>query len=467
MGETPPANNGVDLLTQPVPRLLRSLAVPVGIGFFFNTMFNVVDTFYGGLISTQALAAMSLSFPVFFLIMAVGSGISTGATALTGHALGAGDTDAARLYAVQTISFAVIHGVLLAGAGLCGASFLFTMLGASGEYLRLSLSYMNVIFAGTVFFVLNQALNSILNASGNTKCFRNFLVLGFFLNLGLDPWFMYGGFGVPALGLAGVALATVVVQCIGNVYLLRQVLQGGLVTSGCWPMLLPRRRIFIDLARQGFPASLNMLTVALGIFVITWFLGRFGRDAVAAYGIATRIEQVALLPVMGLNIATLALVAQNNGARLFRRVKAAIKTALYAGMSIMGIGTVLVFFCAAPLMHLFTRDPNVAAIGTVFLRIESFVFSAYVILYICVFALQGLKKPMFAIWIGLYRQIGAPLLAFYLLAYHLGWGLLGIWWGIFIVTWSAALIALIYIRSTVRLMLRDEALEEGLPGKGL
>lgn len=468
MGSDTTARNGLDLLTQPIPRLLRSLAVPVGIGFFFNTMFNVVDTFYGGLISTQALAAMSLSFPVFFLLLAVGGGISTGATALIGHVLGAGKADEAGLYAVQTISFAVLNGVFLTAAGLYAAPFLFTRLGASGEYLHLSLAYMNVIFAGSVFFILNQAFNAILNASGDTRSFRNFLVIGFFLNLLFDPWFMYGAIGVPAMGLAGVAWATVAVQCLGNGYLLSRVLRSGLVSHTSWRLLLPRRRPYIDLARQGFPASLNMLTVAIGIFVITWFLSKFGRDAVAAYGIASRIEQVALLPVMGLNIATLALVAQNNGARQFRRVKTAIKTALTTGISIMAVGTAAVFLCALPLMRLFTRDPNVAAIGAVYLRIESFVLIAYVILYICVFALQGLKKPLFAIWIGLYRQIGAPLLAFSVLAYRLGWGVLGIWWGIFIVTWSAAFIAIIYIRFTVGKLLKNgESGGDILPGNDI
>src|ERR1700680_3438273 len=98
-------NHEFDLLNQPIPRLIRSLAVPTSVGFFFNTMFNVVDTFYGGLVSTQALAALHRSFPVFFLIIAIGAGISSGATALIAHAIGAGEEAEARRYAVQTISF--------------------------------------------------------------------------------------------------------------------------------------------------------------------------------------------------------------------------------------------------------------------------------------------------------------------------------------------------------------------------
>jgi putative MATE family efflux protein len=448
-------NHRYDILNEPIPRLLRELAVPTSVGFFFNTMFNVVDTFYGGLVSTQALAALSLSFPIFFLIFSIGSGISSGATALIGHALGAGNKDEARRYAVQTISFGLVHGLLITLLGLAAAPALFSFLGATGDYLRMALAYMNAIFAGGVFFIVNFVLNAILNATGDTRSFRNFLIFGFFLNLLLDPWFLFGGFGIPSCGLAGIAWATVVVQALGNGYLLTRVAKTGLLHGFSWRGLLPQRRPYLELARQGFPSSLNMATVALGIFIITWFIGRFGKDAVAAYGIATRIEQVALLPVMGMNFAILAVVAQNSGAQRLERVRETVTTALKAGVGLMSVGTVAVFLGAGLLMQLFTKAPVVVAIGTSYLHIESFVFAAYVILYASISALQGLKKPVFALWIGLFRQIIAPLPVFYLLANYVGWGLTGIWWGIFLVTWTAACIALLFIRHTLWVLLRD------------
>jgi putative MATE family efflux protein len=441
-----------DLLNPPIPGLIRKLAVPTSVGYFFNTMFNVVDTFYGGMVSTEALAALTLSFPVFFLIIAVGAGISTGATALIGHALGAGDRREARYLAAQTISFGLVNGGLVTLLGLLLAPWLFLLLGAAGSVLSLALDYMDAILAGSIFFLVNYVLNSILNATGDSRSFRNFLVVGCFLNLLLDPWFLYGALGVPALGLAGVAWATVLVQALGNCYLLFRVKRGGLLTGFRWRELVPKRRAYIELARQGFPSSLNMMTVATGIFVITWFVGRFGKDAVAAYGIATRIEQIALLPVMGMNVATLALVAQNNGARKLERVVETIGTALKAGITLMGAGTAAVFIGAWPLMRLFTRDGTVIGIGVSYLRIESFVLIAYVILYTCVSVLQGLKRPAFPLMIGLMRQIVLPLPVFYLLAVVLDWGLVGIWWGILIVTWGAAGIALFYVGRTVTIL---------------
>jgi putative MATE family efflux protein len=309
---------------------------------------------------------------------------------------------------------------------------------------------MDVIFYGSPFFFVNYVLNSGLSASGDTRSFRNFLVVGFFLNLALDPWFMFGGFGIPTLGLPGIALATVSVQAAGNCYLAAKLHKTGLLSGFRLSSLIPRKRIYQDLALQGIPASLNMLTVALGVFVITWFLSRFGRDAVAAYGIATRLEQTALLPVMGLNISTLTLVAQNTGARLMARVEKTVGYALGTGIVITIPLGITVFLLSEKLMGLFSSDLRVIAIGASYLRIAAFVFCAYVILYINVFALQGMKKPLISIWIGLLRQFVAPVPVFWLLSIHFGWGIHGIWWGILLITWTAAIISLYYVRRSIR-----------------
>jgi putative MATE family efflux protein len=445
-----------DLLTHPIGPLVRRLALPVGIGFFFNTMFNVVDTWYAGRLSTQAVAAVSLSFPLFFLIIAVASGISTGATALIGHALGAGRREEAELYAAQTISFALLHGVLLTIFGWLATPAMFRLMGAEGEYLSLAVSYMGTMFSGSAFFVANQAHNAILNASGDTRSFRNFLVLAFILNLIYDPWFIFGGFGVPPLGLAGIAWGTVTIQFIGTLYLHHRARRTGLLGGLGWHGFLPRKAMFRELARMGFPSSMTMLTVAIGVFVITWYVGRFGHEAMAAYGIATRIEQIVLLPVMGLNVATLTLVAQNSGARLYDRVKEIIRTALTNGITLMCFGTLTVFLFAGPLMRCFTVDPKVVAIGSGYLRIVAFVFHAYVILYINSFALQGLQLPRFALILGIFRQFLAPVPVFWVLAIWMKWGVVGVWWGIFAVTWLAAGLSLLYIRKTMRELLHDE-----------
>lgn len=444
-----------DLISAPIPQLVRRLAIPAGTGFFFNTMFNVVDTWYGGQLSTTALAAMSLSFPVFFLILAAGSGVSSGATTLIGNALGRKDSDEARRYLSQSLSFALLHALILTVIGLALAPRIFALMGARGEYLAHALSYMNVIFAGSSFFLLNFVMNAILNAHGNTLAYRNFLIGGFFLNLILDPWFMYGGAGLPPLGLAGIALATVLIQCAGVLYLFSQLSKTGSMPYFRLADLMPRWIYFRELFRQGFPSAMNMMTVSLGIFIITWFAGRFGEQTVAAYGIGTRIEQIALLPVMGLNISTLALTAQNFGAGRIDRIRETVRVSLRYGVLFALCGAAAALLYRHQLMGFFTNDATVIGVGAGFLAIEALVMPAYVLLYINVSVMQGIRMPLFGLTIGLFRQIAGPLFVFPLFTTIMGLGLVGLWWGIFGITWSAALVVVAYVSKTIAKLEKD------------
>jgi putative MATE family efflux protein len=432
----------VNLVQDPIPRLIRQIALPASIGFFFNTMYNIVDTFYAGLHSTDALAALAASFPIFFIIIALGAGIGQGATALAANAIGEGDLDGAHWISLQSVSFCTLFSVVLTGFGVWSAPHLFRFLGADERYLALALDYMYTILLGTIFFLVQSSLNATLNALGDTRTFRNVLIVGSLLNVVLDPWFMYGGLGLPAMGMRGIALATVLIQVGGTSYLLYKVRHTRIWRGWRWAWLKPNRTIYRDIAAQGFPASLNMLTVALGIFIITWFIGRFSKEGVAAYGIATRIEQIFLLPTIGLNIAILSLAGQNNGARRFDRIREAYRKSLAYGLGMMLLAGAIVFLAGGWMMTWFTSDEVVVDIGASYLRVASITLCSYVILFQTVYLLQGLKKPIYGLWVGIYRQLVAPSLVFWLLAFKLDWKLPGIWWGIFLVTWSAALFML-------------------------
>lgn len=438
------------LTTAPIPVLIAKLAVPASVGFFFNTMFNVVDTFFGGMISTQAQAALSLSFPVFFIIIALGSGLSYGATAVIANALGAGRDQEARVLSSQTISLACLSATVLTAIGMLAARPLFIFLGAGAAYLGDCLAYMYTIFAGTLFFLGAYAFNAILNALGDTRSFRNFLIFGFLANVILDPWFIFGGLGVPAMGIAGLALSTILIELMGTLYLAGKVGRTGMLGAPAWKDFRPRLEPMGVIIRQGLPASLNMLTVGLGIFVIIAFISPFGKAAVAAYGIAVRIEQIVLLPAIGLSVATLTLVAHSNGARLFGRIRQTLRAVLVSGGICMALGGLVILLLAETCMRIFSADAEVIRIGATYLRIDALALYAYVILSVHVATLQGIKKPGFAVLIGLLRQIIAPALLFALLIKVWHYGLLGVWWGICIITWTAAVITALYARRLLK-----------------
>ncbi|MGL1861094.1 MAG: MATE family efflux transporter [Pseudodesulfovibrio sp.] len=439
-----------DLTTRPIPTVIRQVAVPASVGFFFHTMFNVVDTWWAGRIDTEAIAALALSLPVYFIITSLASGIGTGSTALMGSALGAKDRKQASLIAVQMLGFGVILSIVLAWFGLTFSPAIFSWLGAEGLYLETCLAYMNPIFACNIATVFLYLFNAILQSQGDTKSFRNVLIFTAVMNIALDPWFILGGFGLPAMGIAGVAWATVLLQGCGAIYLAFKARKTGLMVTNSGRNLIPRPKIYAEIAHQGFPAALNFMTIALGFFVIFKFVNQFGAEASAAYGIATRIDQIVLLPTIGLNVASLTITAQNYGAGHISRISELMRKNLKYGAMILIPLSVPIFLFAEHFMAFFTNDPAVISIGAEYLRIDAFTLYGYVIIFVSTSALQGMKRPAFAIWMGISRQVLAPWALFTLFTVVLGYGTISLWYAIAGIVWTSAIIAFWYARRTIR-----------------
>ena len=403
-----------DLTSGSITRHICHLALPSSIGLFFQTMYNVVDSVYAGDISTLALAALGLSFPVYLLIIATSGGLSRGSSALISNAIGAGDQQQQQAYVAQAMSVAIMISACLTVVGICFAEPLFRLLGADGEYLQIALQYIIPIFSGSVFFVLINLCNAILVASGDSKTFGFVLVAGFFANLVLDPWFLYGGFGVPAMGIAGIAWATVVIQGVGSLVLLTTVIRRKLLVLNTWTDLLPNLKVYREIAQQAVPASFNIMQVAISFFVITYFLKTYGEANVAAFGVTTRIEQIGLLPTMGLSAAIMALVGQNNGAQLFGRIRLTMKSAIIAGQILNGTTSVIMFFFARPLMQIFTSDEEVIQLGVNCLYVIAPIQWSYVLTAAHLNMLQAMKRPMYGFYEAMLRKVILPAPLFWL-----------------------------------------------------
>ena len=421
------------------------MSIPASIGFIFNTFYNITDTYFGGQISTEALAGLSLSFPAFFIILAVGSGIGTAAVSLISNAIGSGSSSKSVNYFIQAVVFSVSVSVLLLLSGEKLVYLMLKIMGASGSVLDHALSYMYVIIAGIPFFLTNNVLNAFLNARGNTHSYRNVLVAGFFINIILDPVFLYGWGPFPEMGIAGIALSTVLIQSGATFYLFTVTASLGGYKGCTVKCFIPRRKILREIISQSIPSSVNMMSVAAGMFVINYFLNRYGGGkAVAAYGIGLRIEQIALLPTIGINTALLAITGQNAGACKFDRVRQALKTSLFFGFIVMAVMLSLILPPARFFVSFFTEDSAVSDIAVLYLKIVLITYYCYILLFSSGSMLQGLKKPAFILWVALYRQLAAPLIVFRIFCEKLGMGTGGVFWGIALVNWTAALTILIY-----------------------
>lgn len=434
----------INLTNGDIKKHLRSIAIPSSIGYFFHTMFNVTDTYFAGNISTTALASLSLTFSIFFVIIAVAGGMSQGVTALVGNALGNRDIKYAKQIIYHTIILAILLAVCLTIIGLIVSPYLMQILGANGVYLQEALSYIDVILLGAVFFVGAFFSNAILNSIGNTKVFRNFLIIGFFCNVLLDYWFVKGGFGIPPLGVKGIALATIIIEFFGMIYLFFNLKKSYLLKD--MPPFVFDIQIIKSFMKQGFPPTVNMSLMALGMFIITYYISPFGKHVVAAYGIAVRVEQIILLPSLGINVAVLALVSQNNGAKLYSRVKDTVIYAQKIGLILWFIGMALVYIGGEFVFKIFTSDPLVIKAGLGYLYASATALYAYMLVFINISLLQGIKQPALLIYLSLFRQLIIPIFLFSLFAFF-KMPLNFYWWGIAGIIWVSALFILWYAKS--------------------
>ena len=440
------------LLEEPIPKLIKELAIPASTGMFFNTMYNVVDTFYAGLISTQAISALTLSFMIFFLIIGFGYGFSSAIIALMGNSFGKKRYKLASIYAHKGISFLVILGISFSFIGYLASPFLFKILGATNEYLEISLEYINIILFGAIFFMANFSLNAILVSRGDTKTYRNSLIFGFFANLVLNPIFIYGFAFIPAMGIGGIAVATILIQIINMFYMLYKVLQTKIIHFDKLEYYLPNIRVYKAFIKQGTPASLNMLTMAFGSIILTYFVTHYGVKAVAGYGIGFRVEQLMLLPALGLSTAVLSLVSNNYGAKKFDRVKEILSISLKYGFMISTFGIAFLYLFGELIVKQFDSDLSVVQYGFDYLLVEVWIFYAYVILFICMSTLQGIKQPKMIFYIGLYRQIIAKTIVAFVIVKYYELDFIYLFVGMFFMIYSAAIFAYFYTMFKLKIM---------------
>ena len=431
--------NTSSLLSEPIARLLVRLAIPSSIGLMFNTLYNIVDTYYAGLISTQALSALSSSSFLFFVIVGLGYGGSNGITTLVGHALGDHKKDEARLYASKGLSLLLLLGIVMGIFGYFTTPTMLILIGVESIYQPMALMYIEIILLGTPLFLANFGLNAILVAMGDTKSYRNSLIFGFFANLLLNPLFIFGWNFISPMGISGIALSTVLIQGLNAFYLGIKVSKTELLSFSYFtPDKITAKIIFT----QSLPSGLNMLMISFGSLIALYFVTHYGYKAVAGYGIGYRVEQLLLLPALGISSATLSLVSNNMGAKNLLRVKESLFTALKYGYSIAFFGVLFLFFFASWIISHFDKDTDVLAYAHQYISVMMLLFFGYVTHFVCVATLQGIKQPIVIFYIGAFRQLLAPIIVYTLIVKVLNLSFLWMWVGLGGIVYSSAIVIL-------------------------
>jgi len=433
------------LTKDPIWFLLRKVTIPASVGSLFQTFYNLVDTWFAGKISAEAISAIAKSFPIYFTIIAVGVGIGAATNAMIGNSIGEKKERVASMYIAQSLIFALVISLLVTIFGLNASNFLLGVMGSDTAGIALTRKYLDIIFYGTFIVLIQISLNGTLNAQGDTKSYRNVLIFSFFLNIFLNPLFIWGYGIVPAFGIAGLAIATVISQLIGTIYLAYKVNNCKIREYLKLVCFIPKFEYLNPLTRQSVPVMFSMLFIGVGIFNILYFIGQFGDLATAGYGAALRVEQVFLLPVIGLNTAVLSIGGQNFGAKAFNRIRELYKKALFFGCSFMVCAGIILFFGAEFFVSLFTDNQEAVKHGAIYLKVAALIGPIYPVFFITTAVFQAVKKPLYSLYLSILRLTAFPFLSLWYIINIRGGDYADIFYTIMATNWIMGIALLIFI----------------------
>ncbi|MBO3098306.1 MATE family efflux transporter [Gelidibacter pelagius] len=427
---------------------LLSLALPIIFANILQSAYQLIDTFWLGRLGADAVAAVSLSFPLLFLVLSIGSGLTLAGTVMVARYKGANNQKAVDFSSSQSVFLILLTSIFLAIISYFASGPLMRIIGAGPDIIEDSVTYFKVSSLGFVFLFLFFIFQSLMRGIGNVMLPVYIVLFTVILNAGLDPLFIYGYGPIPGYGVAGAAVSSVVTQAIA-------------ATIGLIIMFRGKHGIKISLASMyfnmenlrrtftiGFPASIEQSTRALGMTFMMVIVTSFGSDIVAAYGIGARMLSFIVVPALGLGIATTSLVGQNIGALKIKRAeKVANLSAKVAFFGFTGMGLIM-FLVAEPLTAFFIPDdPQVIQDGALFIKIMSISFGFMGLQQVMNGTFNGAgftKASMFISILGLW-VVRFPLA--YILSYTLAMGPVGIWWAFPISNIIAGTVAFIYFKT--------------------
>lgn len=440
-----------DLTTGPMALHFRTLAIPAAFGMLFTTLYNVVDVYYAGLLSTEAQAGLAIGYQAFFILMAVGFGLSSALSTLVSNAKGSGDAAEAQRYVVQGLAFG---GVITASCMVIGwflGPELIVLVSEPGAYRDAAMGYFYWLIFALPGFLLAYGGNGILQAHGDSRSMQRALMAAFIANIGLNPLFMFGLPGVwSGMGFNGIAAATIISQTGVMVYILVRIFRLEVMQSVQITAFQPDKDSFRKIFAQLLPAGSAMIIMFISGFVVQFALKTFGGHAVAAYGVALRIEQILLLPVLGMTGALLPIAGQNFGAQKYDRVREALKYCWGVGFAMTALATPILFFGGTFVMALFSNDPDVIRAGSSYLRVDAFLFPIYMMLFSINSLLQAFKQAIWTLWISVYRQGFAVAFFVWVFISFTDFGVQGVWFGIAAAVTSGWVLSLIILRNVAR-----------------
>jgi putative MATE family efflux protein len=443
------ARLGTERLSELFPRL----SAPSMVSMVAMSLYILANTFWLGRVSYEAIAAITITFPFYGVVVAIGLGSGIGANALASRRFGERNIEATNQVAGQVFPLTAIFGVVFIIASVFFAKPLAALLGAPPQIIDMTAEYLVFFGWGIPFILFRFMTRNVFHAAGDTIKPMIFIVAGSVINAVLDPFLIFGWGPFPEMGIGGAALATTI--------------SGGLAAAiGCYYLLgnksvyrlklrhlKPDLSIIVQIYRVGLPETLMDLTEAVVFAIFNQIVAGFGSVALAALGIAFRVADLAFIPVIGLAHALLPIVAFCFGARLWGRLWAAVRQGSLAVVVVLGIATVLLEIFAPQVIAIFNNSPELLAIAVPGMRIfiSALILVGPAIMFIITF--QGLSRGWTAISLSLARQLGLLLPALLILPRLMG--LNGAWLSLPISDAGGAIVAGLWLYREYQLQKRS------------
>lgn len=388
-----------------VGRHLLNMALPVLLGITTMMGQAFIDAYFLGKVGDRALAAFAFSFPVLMIVTSVAIGLGAGTSSVVARAIGANDMRRARRLATDSLMLSFLITAAFCLVGVLSINPLFRLLGAPEDMLPLIRGFMLILYSGVPFVVVGMVGMASMRATGDTRLPSTLMIIGAVLNVALDPVFIFGVGPIPAMGLNGAAIAALFARGIifvGAIYLLRGRMN---MLSFDKPSPAELRSSWRDILHVGIPAAGTNAIVPIATAIITAMIAVYGPEAVAGFGVASRIESLVLVMFYALSAVIGPFVGQNLAAGKQARILEAMRLSMWfcvaAGLAVAA----LLALTSGALPSLFSDTSEVLRVATLFLIIAPLGYGGYGLVMTINAAFNGLGKPMPGVVVSLMRTI--------------------------------------------------------------
>lgn len=434
----------------PEGKLLLELAVPMMLSMLVQALYNIVDSIYVAQVSEDCLSALSLAFPAQNIMIGLGTGTGVGVGTLISRALGRRDGEEAGRVGGTAIFLSGCCWALMALFGLFLASPFIRSQSADPAIVGHAESYLRIVTIGSLFLYLEICAERLLQSTGLTKLSMWTQMIGAVTNIILDPFFIFGWCGLPALGTAGAAIATVIGQAVGSlvgfIFHLRRNVELPIPLRA----IRPNGHIIREVYAIGVPSILMMVIGSLTNYSMNRILLSFTSTAVAVYGAYFKIQSFFFMPVFGINNGLVPILGYNYGARKKERIYRTIRWGVIYASSFMLLGFALFQLIPATLLGMFRPSEAMLAIGVAALRRISvhFLFAGFCIVAgsVC----QALDRSVYSFFISVLRQVVALIPAAWLLS--LTGDVNMVWWAFPIAELMSFAASTFFLRRSLRHM---------------